>query len=120
MQQLLLNLILIGAVTDERALAVRNESTVSIRGLLAVVDGHERRIPTVARGSVVVRAPGSAKGPWEIFRVRDGKRTRLGSCGRMDDAPGRAGWSTLRLVAPNAGPTAECVLVIEPREWSAF
>jgi hypothetical protein len=119
MGQLLLYLILSGAVTNERALAVRNESTVPIRGLLAVVDGYERRIPPVARGSVVVRAPGGAKGPWEIFRVRDDKRTHLASCDRMDDAPGRAGWNTLRLVAPDAGPTTDCVLVIEPRDWSA-
>jgi hypothetical protein len=105
-------------LTDERVLAVRNESTVSVRGLFAEIHGAEKRIPPVApRGSVVVRVRTNTERPWEIFRVRDGQRERLGACGRID--AGRPGWSTLHLVSPSAGPARDCVLAMQPNEWKA-
>jgi hypothetical protein len=99
--------------SDERTLAVRNQSSVAVRGLVAEIAGTEKRIPPVApRGSVVVKVRTDSTKPWEIFRARDGLRERLGECGRIDSD--RPDWSTVPLVSPDAGPSGDCVLVILP------
>ena|SRR5438094_6691104 len=105
---------------DERVLVVRNESAVAVRGLVAELDGSEKRIPPVApRGSVVVRVPRSTEKPWVIFRIRDSKRERLGSCGQLGAVPERPTWSVLRLVSPAAGSASDCVLVMSSDRWRA-